>query len=159
MDNQTITFEIPRYRYLAFTSSVGFLGVIILFNSLTLDYAANIFFFCIGLGIIFFCFRIYQRRDKGFLITPKAILEKTGDVICSFDEIDKIDTSPFSFKATNGFVVQLKNRTDFDFSVGLWWKYNKRLSIGGMVSKNESKYLSIVLQEKLNDFLLKQAKE
>ncbi|MEE2775026.1 MAG: hypothetical protein VYE27_08945 [Pseudomonadota bacterium] len=157
MNKKTITFEIPRYRYFAFTCSVGLLGLILIINSFSLDKAANLFFFCIGLTIILISYRIYQNRDKGFIITPCGIFEKNGRLICNFNEIDKIDTSPFSFKATNGFVVKLKNKTTFDFSVGLWWKYNRRLSIGGMISKNESKYLSIVFQEKLNDFLKKQS--
>ena len=101
MNNDDITFEIPRFRYLAFTYSVGFLGFLILFNSFTLeDLLANLFFLLIGVSVIFFALKIYQTRDKGLRITNDGLFEKDGNLICCFDEIEMVDNSPFSFKAT-----------------------------------------------------------
>ena len=68
-----------------------------------------------------------------------------GSVICEIDDIERIDVSPYTFKSANGFIVILKTKSSFKSIPGLYWRLGKRLSIGGLVSKNESKFLSQTL--------------
>ena len=90
--------------------------------------------------------RFLKRYSKiGFLINQSGLFNIDGSVICKIDDIERIDVSPYTFKSANGFIVILKTKSSFKSIPGLYWRLGKRLSIGGLVSKNESKFLSQTL--------------
>ena len=90
--------------------------------------------------------RFLKRYSKiGFLINQSGLFNIDGSVICEIDDIERIDVSPYTFKSANGFIVILKTKSSFKSIPGLYWRLGKRLSIGGLVSKNESKFLSQTL--------------
>ena len=90
--------------------------------------------------------RFLKRFSKvGFLINQSGLFNLDGSIICEIGDIEKIDVSPYTFKSANGFIVILKTKTSFKSIPGLYWRLGKRLSIGGLVSKTESKFLSQAL--------------
>ena len=87
-----------------------------------------------------------QRYSKvGFLINQSGLFNLDGSIVCEIGDIERIDVSPYTFKSANGFIVILKTKSSFKSIPGLYWRLGKRLSIGGLVSKNESKFLSHTL--------------
>ena len=90
--------------------------------------------------------RFIGRNSKaGFLIKEDSIFLLNGRILCNLSEIKEIDTSQYSFKSTNGFIIRLKENSHFDWSPGLFWKFKSRISIGGLITKSESKWLSTEL--------------
>jgi len=93
----------------------------------------------IGLGF----WKFIKRYDKsGFIIQDDCIFLLNGRLVCEISAIEAVDTSPYSFKSTNGFIIRLKQNGSIDWSPGLFWKFKRRISVGGLISKNESKLLS-----------------
>jgi hypothetical protein len=98
----------------------------------------------IGIGFWFRRFlRLYSKI--GFNINQLGIFNLDETLICSFENIDEVDVSPYTFKSANGFIIHLKTGSAFKFVPGLFWQLGRRISIGGMISKSESKYLSNTL--------------
>ena len=90
--------------------------------------------------------RFLKRYSKiGFLINQSGLFNLDGSIICKMDDIERIDISPYTFKSANGFIVILKTKSSFNLTPGLYWRLGKRISIGGLVSKSESKFLSQTL--------------
>ena len=90
--------------------------------------------------------RFLKRYSKvGFLINQSGLFNLDGSIICEIGDIEIIDVSPYTFKSANGFIVILKTKNSFKLIPGLYWRLGKRLSIGGLVSKTESKFLSQAL--------------
>ena len=92
--------------------------------------------------------RFLNRYSKiGFLINELGMFNLDESLIFKMDEIERIDVSPYTFKSANGFIILLKTKSSFKFIPGLYWRLGNRISIGGLVSKNESKFLSTTLLE------------
>ena len=83
----------------------------------------------------------------GFLINEQGLFNLDKSPICKMHEIDRVDASPYTFKSANGFIIILKTKNSFESVPGLYWKLGKRISIGGLVSKNESKFLAGLLMQ------------
>ena len=98
----------------------------------------------VGIGFWFRRFlRVYAK--VGFNINESGLFNLDDTLICSIIDIERVDVSPYTFKSANGFIIHLKTRRAFKFVPGLFWQVGRRISIGGMISKSESKYLSNTL--------------
>ena len=98
----------------------------------------------VGIGFWFRRFlRVYAK--VGFNINESGLFNLDDTLICSITDIERVDVSPYTFKSANGFIIHLKTRSAFKFVPGLFWQVGSRISIGGMISKSESKYLSNTL--------------
>ena len=98
----------------------------------------------VGIGFWFRRFlRVYAK--VGFNINDSGLFNLDNTLICSITDIERVDVSPYTFKSANGFIIHLKTRSAFKFVPGLFWQVGRRISIGGMISKSESKYLSNTL--------------
>ena len=98
----------------------------------------------VGIGFWFRRFlRVYAK--VGFNINDSGLFNLDNTLICSITDIERVDVSPYTFKSANGFIIHLKKRSAFKFVPGLFWQVGRRISIGGMISKSESKYLSNTL--------------
>ena len=98
----------------------------------------------VGIGFWFRRFlRVYAK--VGFNINESGLFNLDDTLICSIIDIERVDVSPYTFKSANGFIIHLKTRSAFNFVPGLFWQVGRRISIGGMISKSESKYLSNTL--------------
>ena len=98
----------------------------------------------VGIGFWFRRFlRVYAKI--GFNINESGLFNLDDTLICRIKDIERVDVSPYTFKSANGFIIYLKTRSAFKFVPGLFWQVGRRISIGGMISKSESKYLSNTL--------------
>ena len=156
MSDNNIKLEIPDSRRRLGIIVIGFLGITLIYKALKLEYnnylLEKIFFSILGSAIVYLAFRLANKTKRGIIFNKTGLYELDGVLICSLDEINEVDTSPYTFKPANGFIIKLKNSTKFGWSPGLWWKYNKRMTVGGMISKQES----VIASQLLKDLLEKQ---
>ena len=156
MSDDKIKLEIPDSRYRLGIIVIGFLGVTLIYNALKLDnndyQLEKIFFSILGSAIVYLAFRFANKTKRGIIFNKTGLYELDGVLICPLNEIKEVDTSPYTFKPANGFIIKLKKSTKFGWSPGLWWKYKKRMTVGGMISKQES----VIASQLLKDFLEKQ---
>ena len=98
----------------------------------------------VGIGFWFRRFlRVYAK--VGFNINASGLFNLDDTLICSIADIERVEVSPYTFQSANGFIIHLKTKSSFKFVPGLFWQVGRRISIGGMISKSESKYLSNTL--------------
>ena len=149
LNDDQIQYKLPSHR-------IKILGLVIFGLLLFLCYTISkieedltLLDFLLIPTIIFLwlCFRKFLKRYSkvGFLINQSGLFNLDGSVICEIGDIERIDVSPYTFKSANGFIVILKTKSSFKSIPGLYWRLGKRISIGGLVSKNESKFLSQTL--------------
>jgi hypothetical protein len=153
-ENQNSTkFILPGHRIkILGTIIAGLLcflvySVMILDNEITIsDYLLTPIFVFI---LIFFKKFLRKYSLIGFSIENQGLFALDGRLICKITEIENVNVSPYTFKSANGFIIHLKNKNSFDWVPGLFWKFNKRISIGGLISKSESKLLSQALTDSI----------
>lgn len=59
------------------------------------------------------------------------IHDDAGREICDLDDVEKVDRGIGALKPTSGFTLHLKTSQPFAWAPALWWRWGKRVGIGG----------------------------
>jgi hypothetical protein len=144
--NENVQYILPTHRIKILGSIIFGLIVFLIYALSKINEEKTLLDFLlipalIGIGFWFQRFlRLYT--EIGFNINASGIFNLDDTLICQIKEIDRVDVSPYTFKSANGFIIHLKTKNALKFMPGLFWQLGRRISIGGMISKSESKYLS-----------------
>ena len=95
-----------------------------------------------GAALIVLADRLRRATSVAIEFTADGLRESTGRVLCTFDDIEKVERGAFAFKPSNGLLVRLKTPADAAWAPGLWWRYGRKIGIGGVTSAGQSKAMS-----------------
>ncbi|WOI57052.1 hypothetical protein [Palleronia sp. LCG004] len=98
-----------------------------------------------GLGI--WCGIALWRATAGSIVLkPEGLFTETDAPLVLMDEIDTVERGAFAFKPSNGFSVKLKEPAPFAWAPGLYWRFGRRIGVGGVTSPGEAKAVAELLQ-------------
>jgi len=60
-------------------------------------------------------------------------------------DIERVDRGVFAFKPSNGFLVRTREPSARAWRPGLWWRFGRRIGVGGVTSANQTKAMSEIL--------------
>ena len=144
--NKDLVYELPKHRMIILGLTIFILLIFLLYQISRLNKEISLIdFLLIPLSIfIAFWFKRFlsQYSNVGFLINKMGLYDLHENLICRISDIQRVDSSPYTFKSANGFIIILKEKTSFQLVPGLYWRLGRRISVGGLISKNESKLLS-----------------
>ena len=80
------------------------------------------------------------RRGGGWLAGPCAL---------PLDEIARVERGTFAFKPSNGFVIRLNAPAARVWAPGLWWRFGKRLGVGGVTPAGQGKAMADVIAARI----------
>ena len=133
----------PVRRIVALAATVG-CGFVLIYFAFT---AADVAFLWKGVSVVIGVLLIFMadwlRRSTRVSIELAAsgIRDSSGRMLCSLDNIEAVERSAFSLKPSNGLGVRLKSPQDMAWVPGLWWRYGRRLGIGGITPAAEAKFM------------------
>ena len=82
-------------------------------------------------------------------LTDEGLCDQTGRILAPLDQIDGVDRGMFAFKPSNGLVVRLRDRAPAGWAPGLWWRFGRRLGIGGVTAGADGRALADLLSARL----------
>ncbi|MEM8555219.1 MAG: hypothetical protein AAGF71_10405 [Pseudomonadota bacterium] len=91
-------------------------------------------------------FELWRATGVGLRLTDTAICDTSGTEIALFSEVKALDRGVFALKPSNGVLITLHNRRPRRWMPGLFWCSGKRVGLGGMTPKNETKAFVDLLQ-------------
>ena len=103
--------------------------------------------------------KLYHATDDTLFLTPEGVFTRDGQVIVSLDNIASVDRGFFAFKPSNGFLVRLKTPMARGWAPGLWWRFGRRVGIGGATTPGQGKAMAdmiLVLTGPQRDIMLEQ---
>lgn len=103
----------------------------------------------LALASAWLCLGLARRGPSSIMVTDLGLVDNFDRVICTFDQIEKIDHGAFALKPSKGFLIRLRASANPGWHPGLWWRYGKRVGIGGMTPAAETKLLAEVLTERV----------
>jgi len=95
-----------------------------------------------GAASLYGGYRMWDVTGRRIELTEEELRLSDGTVICHVKDIHKIDRSFFAFKPSNGFLVSTKVSYPFHWAPGLWWRFGKRIGIGGVTPGSQSKIMA-----------------
>jgi hypothetical protein len=90
-------------------------------------------------------YRMWEVTGRMIELTQDELRLSDGTLICRTEDIHKIDRSFFAFKPSNGFLVTTKVSYPFTWAPGLWWRFGKRIGIGGVTPGSQGKAMADTL--------------
>lgn len=130
-------------RFFAWGTLVG-LGGLLVAVAVTQPPAPGWQVFLVVLGAI--CVAVAERLRRAtaqpILLFADGLRYGDGELIAPMSDIAKVERGVFAFKPSNGFVLHLSQPQPRRWAPGLWWRYGKRVGVGGVVSSGPAKYMA-----------------
>lgn len=104
-----------------------------------------VFLLVVGLGSLWLAVRMWQATQFKIELTEEELRCSDGNVIARVDDIENIDSGFFAFKPSNGFLIKTKTPASRIWQPGLWWRFGRRIGIGGVTPGSQSKAMSEIL--------------
>ncbi|QFU07989.1 hypothetical protein PARPLA_02509 [Rhodobacteraceae bacterium THAF1] len=107
--------------------------------------------FAVGLVTGWAALAMWQATGVNLLLTKDGIVQSNGRVVVAMDQIVDVDRGVFAWKPSNGFSVRLASRHSVAWAPGLWWRYGRRLGVGGVTGAGAAKAMADILAMHLAD--------
>lgn len=103
-------------------------------------------------GVVLWLAEKMRRATKiGVVLTKDALQTTDGQVLVRVDDMLGVVRGSFSLKPSNGFSVLTKERQTRGWAPGIWWRFGKRVGIGGVTAASQAKFMSEVLAAMLTE--------
>lgn len=94
---------------------------------------------------------VQQATEHDILLTREGLFDDEGRQLAAMDDILAIDRGVFAFKPSSGFVVRLARPLPAAWAPGVWWRFGRRLGVGGSVPGHEARAMAEILELALAD--------
>ena len=115
--------------------------------------AAQGFLIVLGAVALLLCARLHAATARGLRLTEAGIFDTDGRVIALCGNIVRVERGVFAFKPSNGFALHLKERQPRAWEPGLWWRWGRRVGVGGVISGAEGRQMADLISAMLTEGL------
>ena len=133
----------PVRRIFAYGVQFG-LGALVIYTTLVQPPAVLWMIFMLVFGILMLLQAERLRRATQLIIelTDTELRDSSGTVLARIDEIRSVERGVFAFKPSNGFTLVLNNKKPRAWLPGLWWRFGRRVGVGGVTNAGQSKFMA-----------------
>ncbi len=126
---------------LALASLAGLTGAMAL-GALAREPMASLGFALASAGLVALLIAAFRSRASVLRFDGERLTDDTGAELCRLDEIVQIDRGFVFLKPSTGFLVTLKSPKPFAWAPGLWWRFGRRIGVGGATSRAAGKAMA-----------------
>lgn len=108
-----------------------------------------------GIGALYLGDLVRRATVFKIVMTHDVIRDTAGRVLCRMDDIKAVERSALAFKPSNGFLILTKTSQSRVWAPGLWWRFGRRIGVGGITSAAQAKVMANLVMLKLNGDLEK----
>jgi hypothetical protein len=101
----------------------------------------TLFLVLFGIGALMLAWIMWQATGRVIELTRSELREVGGPnrVLCTIDNVARVDRGAFAFKPAGGFLVRLKEPLPRVYSPGHWFRFGRTLAVGGVTARAEGK--------------------
>lgn len=99
----------------------------------------------IGLGALWVGEMLRRATTQAIELTQEGLRTSDGEVIVPWDQIASVDRGAFAFKPSNGFILRLVSRAPLRWRPGLWWRWGRRVGVGGVTPGTQTKAMADII--------------
>ncbi|WP_434288047.1 hypothetical protein [Celeribacter sp. SCSIO 80788] len=100
-------------------------------------------------AVLWVAWRLWVATGVRLVLSEEDLREEGGRVLCRLDEIEKVERGTFAFKPSNGFLIRLKTPGSRVWAPGLWWRFGRRLGVGGVTPTGQGKAMADVIAARI----------
>lgn len=127
--------------------SLAVLGGLLLSVSLTNPPAIlwQLFLLALSLSAFLLALSMFRATEASLELTEEELRDSNGEVLLRVADIAMVERGTFAMKPSNGFVVKTKGPQAFRWRPGLWWRFGRRVAIGGVTPGHQTKPMADIL--------------
>ena len=99
----------------------------------------------IGAAVVWQALVFYRATSAALVLTEEGLFDTNGAELARLDNIAKVDRGFFAFKPSNGFMILLKKPRERVWRPGLWWRFGRRVGVGGATSGKAARDMADVI--------------
>ena len=144
-DSEEILLEIspsPLRRWMALLSLLVLAGLLLMLSIGEVPDLWRLFFVGLGVWVLWSGNNLRKSTLDGLVLTRDGLRTASGRMLAPVDNIAKVERGIFAFKPSNGFLVRLKAAEGNGWAPGLWWRFGKRLGVGGTLSGGQTRAMA-----------------
>jgi len=111
----------------------------------------QIFLALFGVACLLQARRGWRATANSLVLRRDGIFDLAGDEICALTNIQSVDRSMFAMKPSNGFLVRLHNPMPRRWAPGLFWRFGRRIGVGGSTPAAQGKQMADILAVLLSE--------
>lgn len=106
-----------------------------------------LFLVAIVSGCFVLAWSMWQSTGRVIELTRSELREVGGPnrVLCTIDNVARVDRGAFAFKPAGGFLIRLKDPLPRVYSPGHWFRFGRTLAVGGVTARAEAKEVADLL--------------
>ncbi|WP_428543762.1 hypothetical protein [Profundibacter sp.] len=136
---------IRRYSGLAVLALLGGILVYIALATPPSSLFLRVLMLGIG-GLVLWAAELMRRATlHGVVLTRDELRTTNGRVLARVEDMTGVVRGSFSLKPSNGFSVLTKTSQQKAWAPGIWWRFGKRVGVGGVTAASQAKYMSEIL--------------
>lgn len=132
----------PARRYVAVGMTLA-LGALVLWIGIALpqsNFAYTVFLILFGAGCLWQARAMWNASALTLQLTRTNLQEEGGRVLCTIENVERVDRGAFAFKPASGFLVKLKEPSGPRvYAPGVWWRSGRTLAVGGVTGRQDGK--------------------
>ena len=107
------------------------------------------FLVLLGVTVLWLGQKMWYATQRVIELTETELRDSSGEVIAYVDQIVSIDRGMLAFKPSNGFIFKVKTAQPRAWNPGLWWRFGRRVGVGGVTPGSSKKMMADILAAKL----------
>ncbi len=125
--------------------SLGVMLIYLAFASPPAGLGFQLMLIVFGIGALMMTAKMWQATQLAMELTLEELRLSDGTVLTPTDSIVNIDRGMFAFKPSHGFTLKLAGKTPAGWHPGMWWRFGKRLGVGGVTPGAQTKIMADVI--------------
>jgi len=86
--------------------------------------------------------RFWRSTSVPLILRDDGLYDANGRLLCRIDDIIGVERGVFAFKPANGFLLRLDAPARRAWAPGMWWRFGRRLGIGGVTGAAQARYMA-----------------
>ena len=107
------------------------------------------FLVLLGVTVLWLGQKMWYATQRVIELTETELGDSSGEVIAYVDQIVSIDRGMLAFKPSNGFIFKVKTAQPRAWNPGLWWRFGRRVGVGGVTPGSNTKMMADIIAAKL----------
>ncbi|NBT30798.1 MAG: hypothetical protein EBT13_02520 [Rhodobacteraceae bacterium] len=103
----------------------------------------------IGIAALVLAETLRRATLEALVLTEVGLEVENGPVLARWEDITSVSRGTFALKPSNGFVVVLAKSAGIGWAPGMWWRFGRRIGIGGVTSGPPAKFMAEAIAERI----------
>ncbi|MGH1423432.1 MAG: hypothetical protein ACRBBU_01800 [Pseudooceanicola sp.] len=99
----------------------------------------------LGAAVLLAARSMHRATALTLLLSDTELRASDGALLAHVDDIAGVDRGTFAFKPSNGFLIKLKTPAPRAWRPGLYWRFGRRIGVGGVAHASQSKAMADAL--------------